>query len=105
MWFKEGFTIAQRENTSKVTLPKMEEGLVDAVFMVAYLKQGERDDASLAKATQKATELIGQIKQQVSENSGLVALALNREDLTRNKRAGKRLFSSVSKTDMPWERI
>ena len=90
MWFKEGFTIAQRENTSKVTLPKMEEGLVDAVFMVAYLKQGERDDASLAKATQKATELIGQIKQQVSENSGLVALALNREDLTRNKRAGQK---------------
>ncbi len=90
MWFKEGFTISERENTSKVTLPKMEEGRVDAVFMVAYLKQEARDEASLAKATQKATDLIAQIKRQVTQNADLVALACNREDLIRNKQEGKK---------------
>lgn len=90
MLFKEGFTIAQRGHTSKVTLPKMEEGRVDAIFMAAYLKQGERDEASLAKATQEATSLIAQIKQQVEDNADNVALAFSREDLIRNKRAGKK---------------
>lgn len=90
MRFEEGFTLSQRENGSKVTLPKMEEGFVDAVFMVAYLKQEERDDASLAKATQKATDIIAGIKQQVTRNSDLVALACNREELIHNKQAGKK---------------
>lgn len=90
MCFKEGFTLANRENTSKVSLPKMEEGRVDAVFMAAYLKQGKRDDASLVQATQEATDLIAQIKQQVTGNSGLADLAFSREDLMRNKRAGKK---------------
>lgn len=90
MWFTEDFSIAQRESTSKVTLPKMEEGRLDGVFMVAYLKQGDRDNASLLHATQKATDIIAQIKKQISDNRNSISLAICPEDLIRNKQEGKK---------------
>lgn len=90
MWFTENFSIAQRESASKVTLPKMEEGLLDGVFMVAYLKQGARDDASLLHATQEATDIIARIKKQIEDNRDAVSLAIRPEDLIRNKQEGKK---------------
>lgn len=90
MCFKEGFSLAQRHNSSKVTLPKMEEGHIDAVFMVAYLKQGERDEASLQEATKKADDLIAQIKQHIKKNKEHVAFATTRQELEQNKREGKK---------------
>lgn len=50
MIFPGQFNLGEKEG-GKVNLPLMEEGLVDAAIMVAYIPQGKRDDASLHQAT------------------------------------------------------
>ena len=46
MIFPGSFNIGRKEG-GKVNLPFMEEGRIDAVFMVAYIPQGGRDEAGL----------------------------------------------------------
>ncbi|MDR1563225.1 MAG: gamma-glutamyl-gamma-aminobutyrate hydrolase family protein [Dysgonamonadaceae bacterium] len=76
--------------TVKVDVPKMEEGMLDAVFMVAYLYQGARTAAALKDATKRAVSIINEIKEQVNRNDKTVALAYSVDDLKRNKALGKR---------------
>lgn len=92
LFFTEDFSIAQRENGAKVSLPKMQEGLVDCIFMAAYLKQGERDEESLRQATERTVTIINQIKQQIEANQEWVGLATCPEDLYYLKRNGKKTF-------------
>lgn len=47
-----------------MNLPFMEEGRIDATFMVAYIPQGKRDEASLQAATAYAIERLNQVKRQ-----------------------------------------
>jgi len=74
----------------KVDIPKMQQGMLDAIFMVAYIRQEKRDDAGLKKAVSKAESLIKQIKKQIEDNSDQIALACSEEDLKKNKAAGKK---------------
>lgn len=92
LFFTEDFSIAQRENGTKVSLPKMQEGLLDCIFMAAYLKQGERDEESLRQATERTVTIINQIKQQIEANQEWVGLATCPEDLYYLKRNGKKTF-------------
>lgn len=92
LFFTEDFSIAQRENGAKVSLPKMQEGLLDCIFMAAYLKQGERDEESLRQATERTVTIINQIKQQIEANQEWVGLATCPEDLYYLKRNGKKSF-------------
>lgn len=92
LFFTEDFSIAQRENGAKVSLPKMQEGLLDCIFMAAYLKQGERDEESLRQATERTVTIINQIKQQIEANQEWVGLATCPEDLYYLKRNGKKTF-------------
>lgn len=88
--FMEGFSIAKRKNKAKVTIPQMREGRLDSIFMVAYLKQGNRDDEALRQATQKATDIITQIKKQIEANPESLSLATRPDDLIRHKAEGKK---------------
>jgi len=63
MFFSE-FDLGRKEG-GKVNLPLMTEGRLDAVFMAAYIPQGERDDASLLKATEYAAERLSKVLEQV----------------------------------------
>lgn len=92
LFFTEDFSIAQRENGAKVSLPKMQEGLLDCIFMAAYLKQGERDEESLRQATERTVTIINQIKQQIEANQEWVGLATCPEDLYYLKRNEKKTF-------------
>ena len=49
---------------------KMEQGHLDATIMVAYLKQMDRDEASLKAATQKADRLLDLIETKVHPSMG-----------------------------------
>jgi microsomal dipeptidase-like Zn-dependent dipeptidase/gamma-glutamyl-gamma-aminobutyrate hydrolase PuuD len=77
-------------HTSKVDIPRMQEGLIDAVFMAAYLPQGARTTAATQKATKQAITIIKQIQQQVKNNHATTALAHTVEDIKQNKKANKK---------------
>jgi microsomal dipeptidase-like Zn-dependent dipeptidase/gamma-glutamyl-gamma-aminobutyrate hydrolase PuuD len=93
MFFSEGFTaqmFAQRTDKVLVDLPKMREGFLDASIMVAYLKQGERNEDSLLAATAKTNRILTQIEEMVAANCTAVDIAYTPADITRLKHAGKK---------------
>lgn len=90
MKFTEGFNFGQRHEDVKVDLPKMQEGMEDAVFMVAYLHQESRDTEASQEATQKAIDLLYKISEQVKQNESRVGIAYNTDDLVYLKNIGKK---------------
>lgn len=89
MIFPGTFDLGKKEG-GKVNLPFMEEGLIDAAFMVAYLPQGKRDDASLKQATIYAVERLQEVKRQEEINVSRMGIAYTPSDIYRLKREGKK---------------
>jgi microsomal dipeptidase-like Zn-dependent dipeptidase/gamma-glutamyl-gamma-aminobutyrate hydrolase PuuD len=85
----ETFDLGRKEG-GKVNLPLMEEGRLDAVFMVAYLPQGARDEASLQKAYEYAGERLSKITEQAALHSDRMGIARTPDELWRLKREGKK---------------
>lgn len=71
-----------------VDLHKMTCGRLDASFMVAYLKQLERDRESLKAAVAKADRLLTLIDERIAECAGHAAIATTPDELWRNKFMG-----------------
>ena len=90
MFFHEGVTLGDRDSRIKVDIPKMEEGLMDACVMVAYLPQKERDEASLKRASEKAESILTQIKEKIRQIPQRAEIAYTPADLYRLKEEGKR---------------
>lgn len=74
----------------KVNLPLMEEGLLDAVFMAAYLPQGPRDDVSLKKAFEYAMERLSKVVAQAALYPERMDIARTPDDAWKLKHEGKR---------------
>lgn len=89
MIFPGEFNIGEKEG-GKVNLPFMEEGLIDATFMVAYIPQGKRDDDSLKAATEYATERLTQAQRQELLNPDRMGLAMSYMDLLSLKHQHKK---------------
>lgn len=87
--FKPGFNLAFRDS-SQVNLPKMQEGYLDAVFMAAYQRQGDRDALSSQKAVDKVDTMISGIYEQIAMNSDVCGLAFTPADLVKLKNEGKK---------------
>ena len=90
MKFDQQIRFDQRDPRILVDLHKMTEGYLDATIMVAYLRQQERDTASLEAAFTKAERLLDEIETMVSKSANSVAIARTPDDLYRLKREGKR---------------
>ena len=90
MKFDQQVRFDQRDPRILVDLHKMDEGHLDATIMVAYLRQLERDAASLDAAFAKAERLLSEIEAMVAQSSSSVAIARTPDDLYRLKREGKR---------------
>lgn len=90
MFFDQKIQFHTRDKRILVDLHKMTEGRQDAVIMVAYLKQLERDDASLLEATAKANRILSEIEEMVEKNKEFVEIAYKPEDILRLKLAGKK---------------
>ena len=71
-----------------VDLHKMSFGRLDVSFMVAYLKQHERDNESLNAAVSKADRLLSLIDERIGECAGLAAVATTPAELWQNKFKG-----------------
>lgn len=78
------WNISERNTHTLMDLVKMKEGHLDATIMVAYLKQEERDEESLLRATAKANRILTNVEE-MSRNH----IAYNYEDLWRLKHEGK----------------
>jgi microsomal dipeptidase-like Zn-dependent dipeptidase len=74
----------------KVTIPKMQEGMLDAAFMVAYLHQGAQDAKSSQKVVEKTEKILTELIRQIEKNKASVGLAKTSADLKRLKKAGKK---------------
>ena len=90
MKFDQQIRFDQRDPRILVDLHKMTEGYLDATIMVAYLRQQERDTASLKAAFAKAERLLDEIEAMVAQSADSVAIARTPDDLYRLKREGKR---------------
>lgn len=89
MIFSGEFNIGYKEG-GKVNLPLMEEGLIDAAIMVAYIPQGPRDAASLLRATEFATNRLREIHRQLELNRGRMNIAYTPQEVYVTKAAGKK---------------
>lgn len=89
MIFPQNFNLGKKEG-GKVNLPLMEEGFLDAVFMVAYLPQGARDAKSSEQATIYAKDRLTRIKEQEMLNPERMGIAVKPEDIVNLKKAGKK---------------
>lgn len=86
---KAGFDIGRREE-NQVNIPKMEEGMLDAIFFAAYIAQGPRDKESTQKAVDKIENYIKETHQQVERNKDICGIAYTADDLIRLKNEGKK---------------
>lgn len=89
MIFAGEFNIGRKEG-GKVNLPLMEEGMIDAAIMVAYIPQGPRDDASLQKATEFALNRLHEIHRQKDLNRTWMNIAYTPQEVWVSKAAGKK---------------
>ena len=85
----ETFDLGHKEG-GKVNLPLMDEGRLDAVFMAAYIPQGERDDESLSSATAYAGERLLKVIGQAEKYPDRMGIAKTTDDLWRLKHEGKK---------------
>ncbi|MBR5298044.1 MAG: gamma-glutamyl-gamma-aminobutyrate hydrolase family protein [Parabacteroides sp.] len=89
MIFPGQFNIGKKEG-GKVNLPFMEEGMIDASIMVAYIPQGARDDDSLQKATLFACDRLQEIHRQADINASRMGIAYSAQDIQNLKVADKK---------------
>lgn len=89
MIFPGAFNIGKKEG-GKVNLPLMEEGLIDAAIMVAYIPQGPRDDESLQKATDFALNRLHEIHHQKELNPTWMNIAYTPQEVYITKAASKK---------------
>lgn len=89
MIFPDRFNLGEKEG-GKVNLPLMEEGMVDAAIMVAYIPQGKRDDESLRQATDFAMNRLHEIHRQMEINRGKMNIIHTPQEVWVTKAAGKK---------------
>lgn len=78
--------IGERSNVAQVDLPKMYEGKLDSVFVVAYIPQNYPAD----KATNYAKELLIKMQRQIEVNKQYVSQARTFSDADKLKEKGKK---------------
>ncbi len=88
------FDLGQRHDPritgSRVDLPRMEEGGLDAVFFAIFIRQGLRTPEANQKAKEQTIRRFDSIHQSVRTHSTKVELARTPEDAYRIEKTGKR---------------
>jgi microsomal dipeptidase-like Zn-dependent dipeptidase/gamma-glutamyl-gamma-aminobutyrate hydrolase PuuD len=74
----------------KVDVPQMQDGMLDATFMVAYLHQGARDAKTSQKTVEKTESILKEVIRQVEKNQSTAGIARTFDDLKRLKAEGKK---------------
>lgn len=103
MFFDQEIDIARRSSPIKiehdgkewyesirVSIPKMQEGKLDAVFMVAYLPQGKRSPEATQQAFEKTKTILSKLCREIQKNEEVVGLARTSKDIVRLKKENKK---------------
>ncbi len=87
-----GFNIRNEHKApkSRVDLPRMETGGLDAMFFAAFTGQKPRTEENYSKAYSIANQMIDSLHSAVSHNSEFATLALKANDLGNIEKTGKR---------------
>lgn len=89
-----GFDISKRHDPyktkSRVDLPRMHEGSMDAMFFVVYVGQGARTPEGYSAAIRKAAQLFDWIEDVANKHGDQVGLARSPEEAHALKKSGKR---------------
>ncbi|MCF8298479.1 MAG: dipeptidase [Saprospiraceae bacterium] len=90
---RQGFDFSKRNDSlfrnSKVDLPRMTEGELDAVFMAIFLSQGDRTKEGNEKAIKKTYELFETINEVIVQNSDKLTFVKNSKEAYENEKLGK----------------
>ncbi|HEY3370220.1 MAG TPA: dipeptidase [Prolixibacteraceae bacterium] len=89
---KPGFNIRDEHKApkSRVDLPRMKSGGLDAMFFAVFTGQKPRTEENYQKVYALANQMLDSIHAMVKNNSDLVTLALKADDLERIEKTGKR---------------
>lgn len=89
-----GYDFAARQDAkshgSKLDIPRMKDGGLDAVFFAVFVGQGERSEEGNEKAFKRAELVFDSVEAVLNRNSGEAEIASKPEDAIRLKEAGKR---------------
>lgn len=91
MSFSRGGGVAAR-NRQQVSIPKMQEGFLDAQYLAAFLSQREENPESLKKAADDCNAIIESIYKEVAAHDEFCGIAVTKEDALALKAAGKKAF-------------
>jgi membrane dipeptidase len=87
-----GFNVRQEHQApnSRVDLPRMKKGGLDAMFFAVFTGQKPRTEENYRKTYALANQMLDSIHSMLKHNSDLATLALNAEDLAKIEKTGKR---------------
>ncbi|HAQ21619.1 MAG TPA: membrane dipeptidase [Prolixibacteraceae bacterium] len=92
LMIKPGFSVRDEHKASKsrVDLPRMKSGGLDAMFFAVYTGQKPRNDENYNKTCKLANQMLDSIHAMLNKDSDLATLALKADDLARIEKTGKR---------------
>jgi membrane dipeptidase len=92
LMIKPGFNVRDEHTApkSRVDLPRMKSGGLDAMFFAVFTGQKPRTEENYRKTYALACQMLDSIRSMVKHNSDLATLALKADDLARIEKTGKR---------------
>lgn len=95
MVYTDGMDFGRRNDNALVDFVKMDEGLIDAIFMAAYIPQKGLTEQETAAATKLAFDTLQLIHKQVDRNFDSAIIATSADAIAKAKAAGKRAVIPV----------
>ncbi|MBK3515983.1 dipeptidase [Carboxylicivirga marina] len=91
-FLRESFDIGQTHEapSSRVDLPRMKAGGLDAIFFAIFTSQRQRTDENYALAYQMAHQMIDSTEKALALNKDMASLALKADDAAAIEKQGKR---------------
>ena len=92
LMIKPGFSVREENKAphSRVDLPRMKKGGLDAMFFAVFTAQKSRTEENYQKTYKLAHQMLDSIHSMLNHNSDLAILALKADDLARIEKTGKR---------------
>ena len=92
LMIKPGFSVRAENKAphSRVDLPRMKTGGLDAMFFAVFTGQKPRTEENYQKTYKLAHQMLDSIHSMLKHNSDLATLALKADDLARIEKTGKR---------------
>jgi len=92
LMIKPGFSVRQENKAphSRVDLPRMKKGGLDAIFFAVFTAQKPRTEENYDKTYKLAHQMLDSIHAMLKKDSDLATLALKADDLAKIEKTGKR---------------